>query len=64
MYGQAFEANPNDARLAYEWDQLKKRAGLASPNDRLRWLEDHSALASQRDDLMVEFITLLNQNGE
>ena len=61
MYVRAFSANPDDARLAYEWDQLKKRAGLASPTDRLRWLEDHSALAAQRDDLTVEFVTLLNQ---
>ena len=33
---RAFAANPEDARLLYEWDQLKKRAGLASPQDRLR----------------------------
>jgi tetratricopeptide (TPR) repeat protein len=30
MYRRAFAANPDDARLAYEWDQLKKRAGRGS----------------------------------
>ena len=61
MYDRAFAANPADARLLYEWDQLKKRAGLAAPEERLRFLEAHSALAEQRDDLTVEYITLLNQ---
>lgn len=63
MYMRAFATNPDDPRLAYEWDQLKKRAGLALPNDRLRWLEDHSELVAERDDLTVEFVTLLNQAG-
>ncbi len=63
MYARAFAASPNDARLLYEWDQLKKRAGLASPEDRLRTLEQHAALADRRDDLTVEIITLLNQTG-
>lgn len=62
MYARAFAANPGDARLLYEWDQLKKRAGLGSPTERLRTIEQHSALVAQRDDLTVEFITLLNQN--
>ena len=61
MYERAFAANPEDARLLYEWDQLKKRAGLASPQDRLRWLASYPELLAQRDDLTVEFVTLLNQ---
>lgn len=64
MYARAFAANPNDARVLYEWDQLKKRAGLASPEERLRALEEHSALVERRDDLSVEYITLLNQRGQ
>ena len=64
MYMRAFGVNPDDARLAYEWDQLKKRARLASPKDRLRWLEGHSELVARRDDLTVEFVTLLNQAGK
>ena len=60
---RAFAANPEDARVLYEWDQLKKRAGLASPQERLRSLEEHRDLVSRRDDLTVEYITLLNQCG-
>jgi len=63
MYSRAFAANPDDARLAYEWDQLKKRAGLRSPEERLHWLENHSELVACRDDLTLEFVTLLNQAG-
>ncbi len=63
MYARAFAAGPHDTRLLYEWDQLKKRAGLSSPQDRLRTLEQHAALVDYRDDLTVEFITLLNQAG-
>ncbi len=63
MYSRAFAANPDDARLAYEWDQLKKRARLAPPRERLSWLYEHFELVAQRDDLTVEFVTLLNQLG-
>jgi tetratricopeptide (TPR) repeat protein len=61
MYARAFAANPEDARLFYEWDQLKKRAGLASAKERLRELDVHKELVARRDDLSVEYITLLNQ---
>ena len=61
MYAHAFAADRQDARVLYEWDQLKKRAGSASPEERLRCLSEHSELVARRDDLTVEFITLLNQ---
>ena len=64
MYARAFAANGDDARVLYEWDQLKKRAGLASPQERLRMLDEHEALVARRDDLAVESITLLNQCGQ
>ena len=64
MYGRAFAANGEDARLLYEWDQLKKRAGLASPRERLRTLGQQQKLVERRDDLTVEFIMLLNQCGQ
>jgi tetratricopeptide (TPR) repeat protein len=64
MYALAFAAEPNDARVLYEWDQLKKRAGLAAPEERLRWLTQHWKLVERRDDLTVEFVTLLNQCGK
>ena len=63
MYARAFNANSEDARVLYEWDQLKKRSGLASPQERLRMLAGHMHLVDRRDDLTVEFITLLNQCG-
>jgi tetratricopeptide (TPR) repeat protein len=61
-YESAFRANPSDARLLYEFDQLRKRTGSAA-FERLAMLEDHPDLVSQRDDLTVELITLLNQCG-
>lgn len=61
-YESAFKANPADARLLYESDQLRKRIGASAPQ-RLARLEKHTHLVSQRDDLTVEFITLLNQTG-
>jgi tetratricopeptide (TPR) repeat protein len=63
MYARAFAADHSDARLLYEWDQLKKRAALASPEERLRFLGAHEELVTRRDDLTVEYITLLNQVG-
>ena len=63
MYERAFAAAPEDARVLYEWDQLKKRAGLSSPEQRLCVLEEHMVLTARRDDLTVEYITLLNQRG-
>jgi tetratricopeptide (TPR) repeat protein len=64
MYERAFEANRKDARLLYEWDQLKKRAMLASPAERLAMLSQHPQLVDARDDLTVEYVTLLNQCGQ
>ncbi len=64
MYARAFAIDSTDARLLYEWDQLKKRAGLASPEERLRSLDAHAELVSRRDDLTVEYITLLNRCGK
>jgi tetratricopeptide (TPR) repeat protein len=64
MYERAFQANRKDARLLYEWDQLKKRAVLASPAERLAMLNQHQQLVDARDDLTVEYVTLLNQSGQ
>lgn len=61
-YENAFKANSADARLLYEGDQLRKRTGAGAPR-RLALLESHRDLVSERDDLMVELITLLNQTG-
>ncbi|BCU79493.1 DUF5107 domain-containing protein [Luteolibacter sp. LG18] len=61
-YDKAFQANPRDARLLYERDQLWKRLG-ESPARRLKVLEKHLDLVAGRDDLSVEICALYNQTG-
>jgi tetratricopeptide (TPR) repeat protein len=62
-YNHAFKANPADARLLYERDQLWKRLG-EKPEKRLRELEKRLDLVQRRDDLSVEFCALYNQTGQ
>ena len=61
-YKKAFEANPGDARLFYEMDQLAKRLGV-SAGERLTVLESRLDLVDQRDDLTLERVSLYNQTG-
>jgi tetratricopeptide (TPR) repeat protein len=61
-YNKAFAANPADARLLYERDQLWKRLG-EKPAKRLGELAKHLDLVRQRDDLSVELCALYNQVG-
>ncbi len=61
-YERAFRANPDDARLLYERDQLWKRLG-EKPGRRLRELEKRSGLVAGRGDLTVEYCALCNQTG-
>ncbi len=61
-YRRALRASPSDARLVYEHDQLRKRLGDA-PAARLRDLEARRTLVLQRDDLAVEYVTLLDRVG-
>jgi tetratricopeptide (TPR) repeat protein len=61
-YERAFKANPSDARLLYERDQLWKRLG-EKPAKRLRELELRIDLVQQRDDLSLELCELYNQTG-
>lgn len=61
-YERAFRAEPGNARLLYERDQLWKRLGVA-PATRLRELRTHLPLVSSRDDLMIEITALYNQCG-
>ena len=56
---KAFACNPADARVFYELDQLYKKVGYA-PEKRLASLEGHWELVMARDDLYLEYITLLN----
>jgi tetratricopeptide (TPR) repeat protein len=62
-YEKAIAANPADARLLYERDQLWKRLG-EKPGKRLLELEKHPGLVRQRDDLCVELCALYNQTGQ
>jgi tetratricopeptide (TPR) repeat protein len=61
-YERAFRANPQDARLLFERDQLWKRLNFR-PNRRLGEFLRHRALVEQRDDLSVELCALFNQTG-
>jgi tetratricopeptide (TPR) repeat protein len=61
-YDKAFRADPKDARLLYERDQLWKRL-CEKPARRLCELEKFPQLVTQRDDLTVEFCALLNQTN-
>ena len=56
---KAFACNTLDARVLYELDQLYKKIGIA-PANRLAKLESHRELVGTRDDLYLEYITLLN----
>jgi tetratricopeptide (TPR) repeat protein len=59
---QAFGLNPTDARVLFELDLLKKRAGIG-PKQRFAFLKAHRDQVETREDLLVEFITLLNLFG-
>jgi tetratricopeptide (TPR) repeat protein len=59
---RAFSLDDTDARMLMELDQLYKR--LQKPcQERLAFLQHYPQLIAQRDDLVLEEITLLNQLG-
>ncbi len=62
-YERAFRADPKDARLLYERDQLWKRLGVL-PAKRLAELERHLDLVRERDDLSIELCALYNLTGQ
>ena len=62
MMERAFHLDETDARILMELDQLYKR--LHRPHqERLDFLQKYPELIQQRDDLVLEEITLLNQLG-
>ena len=62
MMERAFHLDESDARMLMELDQLYKR--LHHPHQkRLDFLKKYPQLIQQRDDLVLEEITLLNQLG-
>lgn len=62
-FKRAFALDPTDARVFLELDQLQKRMGV-SANDRLAQYEAHRALVEERDDTMLELVTLYNLTGQ
>ena len=58
-FARARALAPDDARILYEQDQLKKRTG-GSSTERLAELEANRDMVLRRDDLSVELATLYN----
>ncbi|WP_458126671.1 DUF5107 domain-containing protein [Paenibacillus sp. Z3-2] len=59
---EAFRLDSQDARIFYELDQLRKKIGYSCEH-RIKQLEDHMELVHHRDDLYIEWVTLLNMQG-
>lgn len=59
---RAYRLDPSDARLLMELDQLYKRLNRQH-TERLAFLDAHRETAFLRDDLYLEYVTLLNQCG-
>jgi tetratricopeptide (TPR) repeat protein len=62
-FDRSLAANPTDARVLYERDQLCKRIGQ-KPSERLAELEKSRGLVRLRDDLSIELTALYNQTGQ
>ncbi|SDI37501.1 DUF5107 domain-containing protein [Proteiniclasticum ruminis] len=60
---RAFQLDASDARVLFELDQLYKKLNR-SPEERYSYLNQHLETVYLRDDLLVEYITLLNMRGE
>ncbi|MCD7806869.1 MAG: DUF5107 domain-containing protein, partial [Lachnospiraceae bacterium] len=59
----AFTLDMSDARVFLELDQLYKKLGVGF-EERLIHYEEHRDLIGERDDLYIEYITLLNMTGK
>lgn len=60
---RAFMLDPADARIFLELDQLYKKLGYTFER-RLANYEAHRELIERRDDLYIEYITLVNLTGD
>lgn len=56
---RAWELSDGDARIFMELDSLKKKL-MYKPSDRLKDYENNMDIVMERDDLKVEYVTLLN----
>ncbi len=61
-YERAFALDESDGRVLFELDQLHKKLNR-TPQERLAFLAQYPEIVAQRDDLTIEWITLLNSNG-
>ena len=61
-YRKAMKADPTDARLVAEYDQLCEKCKVSSV-ERLKFLEGKAALVATRDDATVQYVTCLNDVG-
>ena len=61
-YRKAMAADPADARLVAEYDQLCEKCKVPVAK-RLKFLEGKSALVATRDDATVQYVTCLNDVG-
>lgn len=59
----AFSLDESDARVLLELDQLYKRIGRP-PAERLAFLEGHLDCVEKRDDLFIEYVSLVNMAGD
>lgn len=62
MMEQAYSLDSTNVRMLFELDQLYKKIGK-SIEKRLFVLEEQRGLLEQRDDLYIEYITMLNESG-
>lgn len=60
---KAIELSPNDMRIRYEFDQLRKKLN-DSPKERLESLEEILKQITSRDDFSVELAALYNFNRQ
>lgn len=60
---KAFKLDPSNARLIFELDSLYQKLNLPL-KERLKFLKKHRQLVDQRDDSVIQLITLLNETGQ
>lgn len=60
---QAFRLDTNDSRIFLELDQLYKKIGKSAA-ERITLCQQYEETMSGRDDMYIEYVTLLNQTGQ
>jgi len=61
-YERAFALDEEDGRVLFELDQLYRKLNR-TPQERLAFLAQYPQVVAKRDDLTIEWITLLNCDG-